>query len=183
MSAGIPSITCHQYKSAQSHRPSSRCIPFMPEAQTLFTAVQGADGDSPALIAACFAGAWPTPAFITWPINTSSTSLELTPARETASVGHTFTTKLIISQLITARATRKRTSNGCGSQVRDVDTRELALQQADGRTRHAYDTDISRVFGPHRPLRAGLLGCGGGRVTGAHDVGAGVRQSQLLLQC
>ncbi len=35
---------------------------FIPEAQTLFTVVQGTESEIPAAIAACLAGACPTPA-------------------------------------------------------------------------------------------------------------------------
>src|ERR1051326_708007 len=57
---------------------------FMPEPQTLFTVVQGTRCGNPAPIAACRAGAWPTPAGSTQPMNTSSGASELSPARATA---------------------------------------------------------------------------------------------------
>ena len=57
-------------------------ILFIPEAQTLFTVVQGTEFGMPALIAACRAGACPQPDCSTCPINTSSTEL---PSIEAAS--------------------------------------------------------------------------------------------------
>ena len=49
-------------------------ILFIPDEQTLFTVVHGTSSGIPAFNAACLAGAWPTPAWTTWPINTSLTS-------------------------------------------------------------------------------------------------------------
>ena len=45
----------------------------MPEEHTLFIVVQGTESGIPAFIAACLAGAWPTPAWTTWPNKTSFT--------------------------------------------------------------------------------------------------------------
>ena len=54
------------------------CVPnmiaFMPEAHTLLMVVQGTELGKPAPIAACLAGACPTPACKTFPINTSLTN-------------------------------------------------------------------------------------------------------------
>jgi hypothetical protein len=59
-------------------------IAFRPEPQTLLIVVAETDGGSPALSAAWRAGAWPAPAWITWPMKTSSTDSVGTPARSTA---------------------------------------------------------------------------------------------------
>ena len=48
---------------------------FIPEAHTLLTVVHGTLSGKPANLAACRAGAWPTPAWITLPIKTSFTKL------------------------------------------------------------------------------------------------------------
>lgn len=57
------------------------CVPytidFMPDEHTLFTVVQVTVTGRPANIAACLAGAWPTPAVSTLPRTTSYTSLGL----------------------------------------------------------------------------------------------------------
>lgn len=52
---------------------------FMPDAQTLFTVVQATDSARPAPRAAWRAGAWPAPAWSTWPMKTSSTAAEGAP--------------------------------------------------------------------------------------------------------
>src|SRR4051794_19132010 len=56
----------------------------MDDAQTLFTASAGTSIGSPAAIAACRAGAWPAPAWSTWPMITYSTSLPSSPMRSSA---------------------------------------------------------------------------------------------------
>src|SRR3954470_18497894 len=56
----------------------------MDDAQTLFTASAGTSSGSPAAIAACRAGAWPAPAWSTWPMITYSTSLPSSPMRSSA---------------------------------------------------------------------------------------------------
>src|SRR3990170_2341358 len=58
---------------------------FIPEAQTLFTVTQATLSGRPAKRAACRAGAWPTPAWRTFPMRTSSTASGSIPARCTAS--------------------------------------------------------------------------------------------------
>jgi hypothetical protein len=54
---------------------------FRPEPQTLFTVVAPVPAGRPAPSAACRAGAWPTPAWSTQPISTSSTCPGSRPAR------------------------------------------------------------------------------------------------------
>ena len=56
-----------------------------PEAQTLFTVVHTQLSGMPAARAACLAGAWPTFAVSTLPMNTSCTSAGDTRARASAS--------------------------------------------------------------------------------------------------
>ena len=55
-------------------------IAFIPDAHTLLIVVQATELGKPAKIAACLAGAWPTLACSTLPINTSVTSSGFTPA-------------------------------------------------------------------------------------------------------
>ena len=61
-------------------------IAYLPEAQTLFTVVQGVSVDKPANSAACLAGAWPKLALTTLPIYTSCTWSGAIPARSTAAL-------------------------------------------------------------------------------------------------
>ncbi len=56
-----------------------------PEPHTLLTVTAGTVAGMPARIAACRAGAWPTPPCKTFPMMTSWTSPGSIPARETAS--------------------------------------------------------------------------------------------------
>ncbi len=58
---------------------------FRPEPQTLFTVIAGTVSGMPPWIAAWRAGAWPTPAWTTFPISTSSICPGSIPARRTAS--------------------------------------------------------------------------------------------------
>ena len=57
-----------------------------PEAHTLLSVVALAEVGSPAAIDACLAGACPTPAWITWPMITSSTLDGSTFERSTAAL-------------------------------------------------------------------------------------------------
>src|SRR5512137_3121259 len=59
---------------------------FRPEPHTLLIVMAGTVTGSPALITACRAGFWPTPAASTWPMITSSTWSGLTPARASTSL-------------------------------------------------------------------------------------------------
>src|SRR4051794_37191604 len=54
------------------------------DAHTLFTVSAGTSIGSPAATAACRAGAWPAPAWSTWPMITYSTSLPSRPTRSSA---------------------------------------------------------------------------------------------------
>ena len=57
---------------------------FRPEPHTLLMVVAETPSGSPAFSAACRAGAWPAPAWITWPMIASSTRSGAMPARSTA---------------------------------------------------------------------------------------------------
>ena len=57
---------------------------FSPEPQTLLMVVALTPSGSPALSAACRAGAWPAPAWSTWPMIASSMRSGAIPARSTA---------------------------------------------------------------------------------------------------
>src|SRR5512137_215015 len=59
---------------------------FRPEPHTLLIVMAGTVTGSPALITACRAGFWPTPAVSTWPMITSSTWSGFTPARASTSL-------------------------------------------------------------------------------------------------
>src|SRR5689334_14308128 len=59
---------------------------FNPEPQTLFTVVAPMLGGMPAPSDACRAGAWPSPAGSTQPMNTSATASGETPARSSAAL-------------------------------------------------------------------------------------------------
>src|SRR5918912_1360393 len=57
-----------------------------PEAHTLLSVVALAEVGMPAAIDAWRAGAWPAPAWITWPMMTSSTAVAGRPARSIAAL-------------------------------------------------------------------------------------------------
>src|SRR5689334_20010697 len=59
---------------------------FIPDAQTLFTSVQGILNPSPDAAATCVAGAWPRPDEMTFPTNNSSTTDASIPALLTAAL-------------------------------------------------------------------------------------------------
>ena len=59
-------------------------IAFRPEPQTRLIVVRSTLSPRPAFSAAWRAGAWPTPAWSTWPMSTSSIWSGATPARSTA---------------------------------------------------------------------------------------------------
>ena len=72
------------FASPAGMRPAPSITAFSPEPQTLLMVVALTESGSPALRAAWRAGAWPAPAWMTWPMKTSSTSSAAMPDRSTA---------------------------------------------------------------------------------------------------
>src|SRR3990172_3970598 len=121
-----------------------------PEPQTLLMVVEGTLSGIPARSEACRAGAWPTPAWITLPMKTSSISPAPTAARSSAqriatapSSGAEREARRPRDAPIGARAARGRPEGAARRRARE------AVQDVDRRAQRTGPGDP-----PHRPLEA-----------------------------